>query len=285
MDLTSLDDERKRVTVAYYGDPGSGKSTNIASGARLGRTLVVAAEDGLKPRPLRNLGVPVEKIVPVRNAGNDELTEAIWMLRSDLDSNPDSWAALGFDSVTEMIKALLAQVVDTNYEKERARADRRGEEYDKSPYFVSRDYYGQVTEMFRRVLRGTADLPLNVAFSAHVRRDVDEDDGTVKYGPALPPAAQSELIGFVDVLMLTRRLGEYADGTPIHVGISGGGGKYQTKDRLGVLPRVMADPTLDRIVAYNNGELTEETDPVQMVYRTHVQKIRDERRTETTKEN
>lgn len=285
MNLTSLGDERKRVTVAYYGDPGSGKSTNIASGAKLGRSLIVAAENGLKPTPLRNLGIPVDRIVPLRNAGNEEMTEAIWMVRKDLADNPDSWASLGFDSVTEMIKVLLGRVVDSNYEKERAKADRRGEEYDKSPYFVSRDYYGQVTEMFRRLLRGTADLGVHVSFSSHVRRDVDEDDGTVKYGPALPPAAQSELIGFVDVLMLTRRLGEYEDGSPIHVGISGGGGKYLTKDRLGVLPRVMADPTLDRIVQYDAGDLVEENDPVQQKYREHVQKARDARRTETTKES
>lgn len=285
MNLTSLGDERKRVTVAYYGDPGSGKSTNIASGAKLGRSLIVAAENGLKPTPLRNLGIPVDRIVPLRNAGNEEMTEAIWMVRKDLADNPDSWASLGFDSVTEMIKVLLGRVVDSNYEKERAKADRRGEEYDKSPYFVSRDYYGQVTEMFRRLLRGTADLGVHVSFSSHVRRDVDEDDGTVKYGPALPPAAQSELTGFVDVLMLTRRLGEYEDGSPIHVGISGGGGKYLTKDRLGVLPRVMADPTLDRIVQYDAGDLVEENDPVQQKYREHVQKARDARRTETTKES
>lgn len=276
MNLASLEDERSRVTVAYYGDPGSGKTTNLAFGANLGRTLVIAAEDGLKPTPLRRLGVKIDQLVPSRNISNDSITEALLMIRHDLASNPDSWSTLAFDSVTEMAKSLVGRIVDDSYEAARAKAERRGEVYDKSPYFVDRDYYGQMTEMVRRMFRSIADLKVNVAFSAHVRRDVDEDDGTVKYGPAVSPAVQSELVGFVDVLVHCRRLSwDYEDGTPIHVGITSGGGKYVTKDRLGVLPRVMADPTLDRIVAYNNGDLTEETDPVQMVYRDHVAKMRE----------
>lgn len=282
MNLTSLIDERNRVTVAYYGDPGSGKTTNLATGANLGRTLVIAAEDGLKVTPLRNFGIKVDQIVPSRNISYDSITEAIMMVRSDTADNPDSWSTLAFDSMTEMAKSLVGRIVDDNYESARAKAERRGEVYDQSPFFVDRDYYGQMTEMVRRMFRSIADLKVNVAFSAHVRRDVDEDDGTVKYGPAVSPAVQSELIGFVDVLVHCRRLGEYENGDPIHVGITSGGGKFMTKDRTGVLPRVMADPTLERIVAYNDGTLTEENDPVQMVYRRHVEALR--KRNNDTKE-
>ena len=42
-------------------------------------------------------------------------------------------------------------------------------------------------------------------------------------------------------------------------------GVNQGKDRYGVMPPVLVDPTMDRVIAYMRGELTSDEDPRQRV--------------------
>lgn len=259
-----LSDERDYVRVCYYGNPGTGKTTDVAHGAKLGRLLALLSENGMHRRPLVKLDVPTDLIEPQRVVDFESMREAIYRVRTDLHQEPESWAAIAFDSVTELTKIWLQEIVDAKYAKDVKLAEARGEAPDqKNRYFVSRDYYGQTTQQWRRVLRDIADLECHVAFTAHTRRDVDEDDGTVRYGPDLPPAMQADLMGHVSMLIHTKEVGMYDDGRTVLVGYSHNFGKYLTKDRLSALPRALAFPTLDRVVAYVEGDLTLDSDPVQ----------------------
>lgn len=264
--MLSLDDGDDFVRVCYYGDPGSGKTTAVAGGAFLGRTKIAAAEEGLYARPLKKLGVPVANIIPTSHTGFDSLMKGAEVLREELHDTPGSWSAWALDTVTELADQWLAQEVDRRIQKEIAQISPM-EEYKKKPFNAERDDYGVITQQFRRMLRAYADLPLHVAYTAHVRRDVDEDSGTVAYGPDLFPKMQAALMGHVSILVWTRVVGEYDDGSPVHVGQTRGTGKYKSKDRLNALPRTMAYPTLDRVVGYVNGELDEESDPLQLEFR------------------
>lgn len=263
--MKSLEEGDDFVRVAYYGDPGTGKTSAIAGAARLGRTQVAAAEEGLYARPLRKLGVPVENIIPTTDCDFNSLMQRAELLREQLADEPGSWAAFALDTVTELADRWLAAEVDRRIQKEIARISPM-EEYKKKPFNAERDDYGVITQQFRRVLRAYADLPLHVAYTAHVRRDVDEDSGTVAYGPSLFPSMQATLLGHVSILVWTRVVGEFEDGRPVHVGQTRGTGKYKSKDRLNALPRTMVTPSLDRIVGYVRGELEEESDPLQLEY-------------------
>lgn len=259
-----LSDEQDFLRVCYYGNPGSGKTTAVASGARLGRVLALLSENGMHRKPLEDLGIPTALIEPVRKVDFDSMRESIYKIRTDLYDEPGSWSAIVLDSATELTRVWLESIVDGKYQEVERTAAARGESPDpKNRFFVSRDYYGQTTQQWQRILRDVADLPCHVAFTAHVRRDVDEDDGMVRYGPDLPPAMQANLMGHVGVLIHTKEAGAFADGRTVLVGYTHNSGKFVTKDRLNSLPRVLAFPTLDRVIGYVEGDLTEDNDPVQ----------------------
>lgn len=255
----SLADETEWARVCLYGRYGTGKTTDLASGAHLGTVVHVDAEKRLKAGPLRRLGIPVERIEPFRDITYEDLDKLIWDVKGRLYDEPGSVACLGVDGVDEIIKVFVRAVLTRNVAKSKARAAKRGEEVDINQFQIDLDYWGEMSEQVGRLLRHTRDLECHLLFTSHERRDID-GDGEVTYGPAATPAVQSDLMGYVDILGHTGlKLGWYvADFSPT--------GKYQAKDTFGVLPATMANPTMDRIVAYVREELTVETDPIQQKF-------------------
>lgn len=245
------------INIMYYGDGGTGKTTNLAAMANSGRVLVINAEGGLKARPLQLMGINIENIEVKPEVGGvvnyDLLEKCHRQILSDLKDDPDSWAGVVWDSVTEIHQAMLLEV----REDEIVKAERRGKEVD--PFFNDLSYYGTMTEKMRTLIRRYRDLPCHFGISALERRDQD-DDGKVKYGPAATPALANDLFGYVDIVVRTQ-VAEVA-GDEEYQGIPRPHGKYRGKDRLKALPRTMIDPTFDRVAAYVNGHLTADTDDV-----------------------
>lgn len=257
----SFADEIEYARVVYYGNYGTGKTTAMAHAAHLGTTLHIDAEQRLKPGPLRRMGVPVDRIERHSSPINyDMLLSLVDTARKRLHDQPGSVAAINLDSMTEICKILVTQVLEKNHNKIRARAARRGEDPgDLNPFQIDLDFWGEMSQQVRTLLRYLRGLDCHLAFSAHVRRDQD-GDGQVSYGPATSPAVQQDLMGYADVVIHAySHLGWF-------VGRTAPGTKYQAKDAFGVLPPVMANPTMDRIVAYVNEQLTAETDPIQQKY-------------------
>lgn len=261
----TLADENEYARVCLYGKYGTGKTTDLAFAAKLGKVVHIDSEKRLKGGPLRRLGVPIDNIEPIRDISYDIINDVIWDTKSRLHDEPGSVAALGMDSVTETTKLLVGQVLDENSTKLIARAEKRGEEADVDPYNIDIDMWGVMTEQMRRILRHMRDLECHLVFTAHERRDID-GDGEVIYGPATTPAVQQDLMGYVDIVGHT-----YIDNGH-YVARFAPGTKYQAKDTFGVLPEVMADPTMDRIVAYVREKITAETDPIQQRYLAERQK-------------
>jgi hypothetical protein len=258
----SLADENEVVRAVFYGRYGTGKTTAAAHAAHLGKMVYIDAEKRLKGGPLRRLGVPIDNIEPFRTIQHEALEKLIWDIKGRLHDEPGSVAAIGLDGVDETTKLLVGEVLNENTEKLMARAEKRGEVVEVNPYQVDIDMWGEMTEQFRRFLRHTKDLDCHLVFTSHERR-VQDDDGTVSYGPAATPAVQADLMSYVDVVGHT-----YID-AGYYVARFAPGTKYEAKDTFGVLPAVMANPTMDRVVAYVREELTAETDPVQQEYLTH----------------
>lgn len=252
MARTTLAEVRDPVNLLYYGDPGSGKTTALAHLANHGRVVHIDSESGLKAKPLQALGVNIDNIELHRDISYPALEELFWDMKSDLDSDPDAYAGVIWDSITETQKIMLESVVSRAVEK----ANNKGMERDE--FFVAREDWGVITEQMRRLIRMFRDLPCHTGWSALERRDQD-DDGTVKYGPALSPAVQTDLMGYVDLICHTESI--LVDNQDFFVGQFRGGGKYQVKDRLGPFPVRMVTPTFERIIAYYEGTLSEDNDP------------------------
>lgn len=261
MQLPTLDETDEFVNVLYYGDPGSGKTTGAMHMAKLGHVIAIDAEAGIKKRPLRQLGVPTANIHPYRIQSYADLDALYWEVKEQLEAEPGSIAGVSFDSMTEIQKKLIESIVGERHAKAVKLAQRSGATVADDEFAVDRDEYGKMTEMVRRICRRFRDLPCHTAFVCLSKRDVDNDG--VFYRPALTPAFQGDLMGYVDVVAYTDTGDGDEDDHSRFVGITRPVGKFRGKDRFGATPSVMPNPTFDRILKYVEDESGEfaATDP------------------------
>lgn len=250
-----LTDESEPVNILYYGDGGTAKTTHLMHMASLGKVLVVNAESGVKARALKQHGIPISNIETWPGPGETisyESLMALWLrIREELNENPDSWAGIVWDSVTEIYQILLGDVVGFAIEK----ADKAGKERD--PDLIEIGDYGVMTVQMRNLIRKYRDLPCHFGMSALSKREQD-NDGTVIYQPAVTAKLQNDLIGWVDVVCVTS-VGQ-VEGVEEYRGLLRPIGKFRGKDRFKMTPRRLIDPTFTRLLAYIDGDLTEETD-------------------------
>lgn len=265
--FAQVDDTIDFTNTLLYGREGSGKTTAAARLANRavdlpagkGRVLIINAEGGVKKRPLQNRGVDTTRVVlwpdpkkheRVTHASLDKIHRRV---KADLERDPESWLGVVFDSATEIHMALL----DTVQQKRVAAVKRQGKDVDED--FVDIADYGTMSKLFRDILRKFRDLPCHFVITALERRDVDKDTGKPQYGPAVTPGLQSDLLGYVDFVLMCKAGDE--DG-PFRA-LTQANSRYRAKDRFDVLPRVMVDPFIDRVVAYVDGTLDRDNDPEQ----------------------
>lgn len=278
LELQSLAEQDEFSNGLWWGEEGGRKTTDVCTMANGGTIVVVNAEAGLKNRALRRRGINTDNIL-VFPPNNQPLTfESLeglyWKLKEMFDSDPHALYGVVWDSLTEIHKKLLDNVVLYQIDK----ADRAGRERER--FFIDRSDFGVMTEQVRLLLRRFRDLPCHFAVTALSRRDQD-DDGEVKYGPAVTPALQSDLVGFMDHVIHCRV--ELAGGEEVGLGLTGKGTKFAAKDRDDVLPRLMVDPTFERVRAYVVEELDYETDLVQAAEKQRRDALRLEAETDKTK--
>lgn len=256
-----LSDGVEPVNCLYYGEGGTGKTTDIAHMAKLGPVILVNAESGIKRRALRQYDIPLENIqvYPDVDAGEeisfDGLIELWKSTRQQLIEDPDSVAGIGWDSITEIYQALLLDIVKDAY----IRAQRQGK--DRDPSFIALEDYGVMTQQVRNLVRKFRDLDCHFAMSALAKREQDSDGGVV-YNPQVTAKLQNDLIGWMDVVCVTQVKSYEDGGEDEYRGLFRPTDKWRGKDRFKMLPKGVVDPTFDRIVAYIDGDLTADEDPV-----------------------
>ena len=260
--FTPVEETLDYVKAILWGREGAGKTT---AAARLinsqpeGHLLVINAEAGLKKIPLRKRGVELERVQvwPNVRAGQritfGGLLELHKRLVADLAADPNSWAGVVFDSATEIYQVILDQV----QRKRVVALKRKG--LDPDVNHVDLADYGDMAKIFRDILRKFRDLPTHVVITALERRDVDTDTGKPVYGPAVSPALQLDLLGMMDFSLYLKTEDEEGP----YRALTSKSSRYRVKDRYDVLPRVMAEPSMDRVMAYVNEELVEADDPLQ----------------------
>jgi hypothetical protein len=254
----ALTDVVDPLNLLYFGDGGTGKTTHLCHMADRGKILVVNAESGVKRRALERCGVDVANIEVWPEKG-EKITyaglEAEWLrIREALNKDEDAYVGMVWDSITEIYKILLDDVIEAGA----ATVARTGKARDP------RADYGEMSDQVRRLVRKCRDLPCHFGASALTRRDVD-DDGAVVYRPAITPALQTDLYGWFDIVVYTTLVDvENEDGqdTEQYRGLSRPAGKFRGKDRYKILPKALVDPTFDRILSYVEEDLDANNDPI-----------------------
>lgn len=259
-----LEDILDPLRVLYYGDGGSAKSTNIAHMADLGKVVVINAEGGLSVTALKKQGVNTANIEVWPDPGERityrGLEAEVLRIREELHQDPSAIVGTAWDSMTEIAAVLLEDVTANEYARAVRTSSKRA---DMGEFFTDVGDYGVMASQVRQLIRKFRDLPCHFAASCLERRDQDPD-GKIIYRPSVIPSLYSDLHLWFGMVCHTyvaasndpeseeeQYRGEFR---PI--------GKYRAKDRHGVAPRVLVNPTFDRLLSYFEGSMTEADDPV-----------------------
>lgn len=259
-----LSDTDETAKVLYYGHHGSGKTSNMAALAKLGKIWYIDAESGLKQRPLRALGIPTENIEVKRPRRYDEYEEVYWDLKEVLEKDKEPVIGLSLDSYTEFQAQMVGEARHRRVTKNIAKG-KKDENID--PFFTDRDDYAKWTTQARDLTRMFRDLPIHVSMGALQRRDVST--GPLLLTPDLSEKFRNDLMGYVDMVCSTVIAeSKYAlDPEGIeYLGIFRNVKQFVGKDRFKCTPVVLSNPSMDRIVALLNDELDLKKDPAQKAY-------------------
>lgn len=259
--FANFEDTKDFVNLLLWGREGSGKTTDALSAANLGKVLVINAEGGLKKKALLKRGINLDNVRvyprPGERPSYEGLEAALLRVQSDLMDDPNSWFAVIFDSLTEGSAEFVEAVSDDRTAKSRAKGAKI-DLYDS--FFVDRSDYGTAGKMLRKLLRMMRDLQCHTIITALERRDVDEDTSKVSYGPAVPPGVQSDVLGYVDLVMYCREPDEEHD---YFRALTRKAGTRRAKDRFDSFPQILVEPTFERVIGYLDDDLEELTDPLQ----------------------
>jgi hypothetical protein len=277
--LVALEEADEFTNALLFGDAGTGKTSCMAFLANLpgdGLTVVINAEGGLKKQALKALGVDTSKVViwPDRSKGEeityDSLETLLYRLRNALQRSPGSIKGVGFDSATDLIAGLLQDITAYAYEKEQSlpqvMRDKKlaeGKTLREGPHSPQLQDYGLLTNQARTLFRGFRDLGCHFVITALEKDDAVSDNGGKAIGPELPNKISNSLRSYVDLVIRlsaeTLKTGPSEQVTLVTAETKASLTR-QCKDREGVLPFRLVNPTFDRIHQYVKGELTEATD-------------------------
>lgn len=252
-----LEDVDEPISLLYYGDGGSGKTTDLFHAALYGKMWVANSETGVKARAVKQWGISLDnfELFP----GDDERItfeslENEWKrLRELLHADPAAIFATGWDSVTETQAIMKDHEMASRFVK----VSKRGLDADR--FVMDQDNWRTVNEECRQLIRKFRyELPCHFIMTALERTDKDKGSGRVTVQPAVTPGLQNDLIGWVDIVCHTRTI--MVGDEEVYMGLFRNSGIYRGKDRYKLIPRQLVNPTFDRLLKYYQGELTLETD-------------------------
>lgn len=276
--FTSLDEGEDQTVIVYYGPAGTRKTTSALRATQTGpgRVLVIAAEAGLKKIALQRNGVDTSRVVfwPPRgeSVSYEGLESLFYQVLADLERDPNSWLAVSWDSLTEVIQTMIDQATQADIARlqEIAKASKTKLEIRKS-YEREGGDYGVVTQQFRQLLRKWRSLPCHqifIALEENRQETVELDDGKKQkvgvIGPSLPPKVREDVEQHADIILRTTVIDVNGIGST-GFGRATPAEDLRAKDRYGVLPTLMVDPGFERVWGYITGELKAEVDEAQAV--------------------
>lgn len=253
---------KEPLSMLMYGREGSSKSTSALQLSKRGKILVINSEGGLKRRPLSDQGIILENVETWPKGGDiDHITfesieeEVFIPLKIALEEDPNAYVGVVIDSFSELSRRLVDKAAAAGRQ-----ADIGKGKIPRGQFTVDLDDYGVMTTMMRIILRRFRDLNIHLIITALERRDIDKNTGDVTYGPAVGPAVGGDTMGLVDVVVWTQLEQIGPDGVEFYTGTTRARELHRAKDRFGVLPARMIEPTADRVLSYIEGTLTRKND-------------------------
>lgn len=136
----------------------------------------------------------------------------------------------------------------------------------KDPKTASQRDWGKLAQLMKEYLLNIRNLPMHVVFTAQERTYDNEEDERIERVPDLSPGSRATATACVDII---GRLYRKERRTAVKGGkervkwetrmLVGPHDDYTTKDRTGVLGRIVVNPSIpDILEALNNGNATEE---------------------------
>jgi hypothetical protein len=252
----------------WYGPQGKGKTTAIATVAHAadevgGKVIYIDADDGLKAEALRRVGIPTAPFEPYRDVSYEGLLKLHDIIGNRLADGHNIYA-LCWDTTTKTASVQLEKITDDAYKANMAKP--QAKRTPRTETDVWQDDYGVLAHQMRKLVRRFHALDMHLLIGAHERKDKDDDTGKVVIQPAMSPSVITDVLGYMDFCIHCRT--EDFDDAALVDGMEFSGltrpkGRFVAKDRFGLLPRVMADPSFLRVMDYYRGTLKSADDPLQ----------------------
>lgn len=280
-EFQSLDETEDFLKALFYGIEGTGKTSAAAFMANLpgdGDVIVINAEAGFKKGALRALGVNTSRLKIWTPPGDgvmsyDKLERLYYRTSARLRENPGCVTGIIMDSGTEIANKLLEQAATYWYERDQRNYKKADEDKRDSPEINEIQDYGLLTNQFRKLMRKFRDLPCHFAVTALETEGKAEGEFAAKHAaPEFPPKLRVSVLGYVDVAVRLKSETLALDGetdVTLITATTKPGRLVRAKDRLGVLPRTLAEPRFDRLMDFVNGEVTIMDDPKRTEYARH----------------
>lgn len=163
-DIVDLDEYAENIVMGVYADPGVGK-TALAGSAR---TLILATEKGTLSAGRIYGKKTGAQVWPARS--QKAIDKALDWLESQGEDLKDDFDWIAIDTGTKMQQVMMRDIVDERVADPGAKSD--------NPDKVQLDEYGMTQQRFKRYVERFNDLPVNVLWLMHPKREEDEDGET-----------------------------------------------------------------------------------------------------------
>lgn len=236
--IVDVSEAEPHLKVLVYGRNGQGK-TRFACTAP--KCLVIDIQEKGTMSVRKYKGVRVFK---ARNW--QDVVWAYWYLKA---GNHD-YESVVIDTLTGMQNICMVQVLKESEDRDPL----------KDPKTASQRDWGKLAQLMKEQMLNFRNLPMHVIFTAQERTVDDPDEETTERVPDLSPGSRATATACVGIIgriykkeVRATSKGKEVRGWETRL-LVGPHDEYTTKDRTGVLGRIMREPTIPKILQAMDGE-------------------------------
>jgi hypothetical protein len=238
MPITAAGNAERRVKLLVYGDSGIGKTVFAGSAAdvpEMRDVLIIDAEGGTESLVRTYPNCDVVRVTRMKE---------IWPIYDELHRGRHNYGTVVLDSLSEFQKYDLYEILEIGSMERPGKVD---------PDVAGIREWGVTLEHMRKLVRLFRDLPMNTIFTALVNYMKDPRTGMYIKNPGLQGRAAAELPAFPDIVLyyFSKEVKEEVNGEEVtvekRIAQSKRTSTVAAKDRTGLLPPAMRDPTMQKI--------------------------------------
>jgi len=207
------DTKYQYANILIFGESGSGK-THFLGTAPKGEMVIlnITSESGMLT--LRNKDIDIIDINSV-----SDFEEALRWLATE---GVKKYKYVGIDSFSQFQKSLEKQSRTTGWEM-----------------------WAEIKQITKSMVDRIKEMPINLIALCEV--GLKDDDGMVKYIPSLVGKSKDEVAYWFDEVYFFEKTGKSGD-MPTYRALTNSGSKYPCKSRIGTLPVVIENPTINFVI-------------------------------------